>query len=162
MNKGEDRIKIEEQETKDFNITKKIMTLIFQAYGAKIDMKQTKPFSPYDANMTAEKKNLKKRYIVEIKERNYDGELETLPLKVKKYCSIMEQVEDQTPLVVYLCNDGQYYIFNLNRLDLNKVEIKNWNIPKVQYSDNHQYEKQPTFFLPITQSIYNGYYAHNQ
>lgn len=157
-----DRERIEVQETKDFNITNNIMRQIFQAYDAKIDMKQTKPFSAYDATMKAEKKNIKKNYVVEIKERNYDGELETLPLKVKKYCSIMEKVEDQTPLVIYLCNGEEYYIFDLNRLDLNKVEIRNWNIPKVQYADNHQFERQPTFFLPITQSIYNGYYAHNQ
>lgn len=159
-----DREKIEVQEQKDFLITNNIMTRIFQAYDAKIDMKQTKPFSAYDADMTVEKKNNKKEYIVEIKERNYDGELETLPLKVKKYCSIMEKVDNQTPLVIYLCNDGQYFIYDLTKLDLNKVEIKNWNIPKVQYSTNHQYEEQPTFFLPLNQSIYNGTfaYANNQ
>ena len=158
---------INAQEKKDFHITNKIMTQIFQIYGAKAKLDQMPPFSNYDANMNVTKgNNIKKQYTVEIKERNVPclEDLESLPLKVKKYCNIKSHSGNKTPLVIYLVNGEEYYIFDLNKLDLNKVEIRNWNIPKVQYSDKHIYEEQPTFFLPLNQSIYNGTfaYANNQ
>ena len=157
---------IQTQETKDFHITNKIMSQIFQTYDATATLKQMPQFSNYDATMEVSKGNIKRFYTVEIKERNVQSleDLETLPLKVKKYCNIKKNSEDKTPLVIYLVNGEEYYIFDLNKLDLNKVQIANWNIPKVQYSDKHQYEQQPTFFLPLNQSIYNGTfaYANNQ
>ncbi|MBQ3944239.1 MAG: hypothetical protein II670_01335, partial [Alphaproteobacteria bacterium] len=64
--------------------------------------------------------------------------------------------ENETPLVIYLVNDEEYFIFNLNKLDLNNITIKNWNIPKVQFTSKQEYEQQPTFFIPLNQSIYNG------
>ena len=149
------------QEKKDYNITLNIMAKIFQQYGANISMTPMPLYHPYDANMTVTTKNKTKEYAVEIKERNYVGELKTLPLKVKKYCNIMSNVGNKTPIVIYLCNGKEYYIFDLNKLDLNKLIIKNWNIPKVQLTNNHQFEEQPTFFIPISMSIYRGTYANN-
>ena len=75
--------------------------------------------------------NRHKRYTIEIKERNVDSieDLETLPLKVKKYCNIMEKTkEDETPLIIYLVNNSNYYIFNLKALDLNTLNLRNWTI----------------------------------
>lgn len=144
---------IQEQERKDYAQTKKIMERIFAAYDASVEMSQTKPFSAYDAKM---KINGKRKYTVEIKERS-STEYDTMPLKVKKYCSIMESTkEDETPIAIYLVGEEHYYIFNLRKLDLNKVVIKNWNIPKVQFSDRKEYEPQPTFFIPISMCVYDG------
>lgn len=153
---------INAQETKDFIITNNIMTKIFQAYQATTTLKQMPQFSHFDATMDVTKGEIKKLYTVEIKERNVPclEDLETLPLKVKKYCNIKKHSGNKTPLVIYLVNNEEYYIYDLNKLDLNKVIIANWNIPKVQYSDKHQYEEQPTFFLPLNQSIYNGTFAY--
>ena len=149
---------IEEQEKKDFKITQKIMNKIFNTYGATVEMTQTKQYSAYDAKMTVTK-NRKHKYTVEIKERNVDSieEMETLPLKVKKYCSIMEKTkEDETPLAIYLVNNQEYFIFNLKDLDLNKLNLKNWFIAKKQFTDKRQFEEQPTFFIPVSFCKYNG------
>lgn len=154
--------RMQEQELKDFNITLGIMTNIFQEYGYKVKMDKTEIYSPYDANMIVKKNDKIRKYTVEIKERNSNS-YDTMPLKVKKYCNIMESTKkDETPLAIYLVNDHNYYIYNLRTLDLNKVELKNWNIPKIQFTTNQEYEKVPTFFLPINQSIYHGTYANNQ
>lgn len=154
--------KMQEQELKDYNITLRIMTKIFNSYDATVKMKPMPTFNAIDARMTVQKGIKTKSYAIEIKERNTNGELDTLPLKCKKYCNIMSETkEDETPIAIYLVNGEEYYIFNLKKLDLNKVIIKNWNIPKVQYSDKHQYEEQPTFFIPLNQSIYNGIIPHN-
>ena len=149
---------VQEQEKKDFEITKKIMNKIFNTYGATVEMTQTQPFSAYDAKMTVTK-NRKHNYTVEIKERNVEDTeyLETMPLKVKKYCSIMEKTkEDETPLAIYLVNNEEYFIFNIKDLDLNKLNLKNWFIAKKQFTDKRQFEEQPTFFIPISMCIYNG------
>ena len=143
-----------EQETKDFNTTKKIMKRIFQKYKKKFEMEQNPIYSPIDSWMRVGQK----QYNVEIKERQQDMEkYQTLPLKVKKYCNIIENTDQTTtPLIIYLLNNSEYYIFNLNKIDLNKVELKNWNIAKVQYCENQTFEFQPTFFLPLNMAVYNG------
>lgn len=160
-----DRQRMEAQEWKDYTTTKKIMTNIFSAYDATFDMKPMPTYCYVDARMKAEKGGKSKSYTIEIKERNINGELETLPLKCKKYCNIMaETKENETPLAIYLVNDSEYYIFNLQKLDMNKVIIKNWNIPKVNFAkitEKMEYEETPTFFIPINQSIYNGIIPHN-
>jgi hypothetical protein len=143
------------QEQKDFDVTKKIMTKIFAAYGCTPQMTKMDEYSPYDAKMAAKKR----KYHVEIKERNVPciEDLETLPLKVKKYCNILENTpENVTPIIIYLVNDEKYYIFNLRHLDLNKVELRNWVIPKVNYTQKKEYDKVPTFFIPIQMAQYNG------
>lgn len=146
------------QEKKDFIITDKIMTKIFQKYNATATLHEMPQFTHYDATMEVTKGNFTKEYTVEIKERNVTKPeyLETMPLKVKKYCNILSHSEGKTPLVIYLLNNDQYYIFDLSKLDLNKVKIANWKIPKVQYSDTHDYDEQPTFFFPISMAVYNG------
>lgn len=150
-----DKNKMQQQETKDFITTQKIMEKIFAAYNKTAKLKQNPIYSAIDAQMIV---NNKKRYAVEIKERQQDMELyDTLPLKVSKYCNILESKgEDETPLIIYLVNDEQYFIFNLEKIDLNKCTICNWLINKVEFSQNQQKDKQPTIFLPINQCVYNG------
>jgi len=146
------------QEKKDFIITNKIMAKIFQRYDAIATLTQMPRFTHYDATMEVTKGDFTKEYTVEIKERNVSNPeyMDTMPLKVKKYVNIINHSEDKTPLVIYLLNNEQYYIFDLTKLDLNKVKIANWKIPKVQYADTHEYEEQPTFFFPISMAVYNG------
>lgn len=149
-----------EQEKKDFNITKKIMKKIFSTYGAHAKLEQTSIYSPYDALMTVTsgKKNIKK-YAVEIKERNQNLEVfDCLPITAKKFIKVKDAAfkNNLTPIVIYLVNDEDYFIYDLNKLDLNKVELKNWNIKKVEYSLTSDLVPTPAFFLPLNQCIYNG------
>ena len=150
-----DKDKMEEQELKDFKTTEKIMHKIFKTYNKVAELKQNPIFSPIDACMIVDNKF---KYAVEIKERFQNlEEFATLPLKVSKYCSIKEnKPEDAKPLIIYLLNDEQYFIFNLDKLDLNKCAIKNWLINKIEFCNGQQKEKQPTIFIPLEQAVYNG------
>lgn len=156
--------KLDQQEQQDFETTKQIMTQIFNAYNVKIEMTQMPRFYHYDATMVAKKGNeVKKKYTLEIKQNNFIGELDYLPIRCKKYANIIQNTKkDETPLAIYLCANGTYYVFDLKKLDLNKVIVKNWNIAKVQYTNTQTYEVKPTFFMPITEAQYTGTYAHNQ
>lgn len=147
------------QEKKDFETTEKIMKKIFKAYNKTVEIKQNPIYSAIDASMLVSKKF---KYNVEIKERVQDTDIyDTLPLKVTKYCNIMENTdEDVTPLIIYLLNDSEYYIFDLSKLDLNKCQICNWYINKVEFTASQQKEKQPTIFIPLEQAIYNGIIPH--
>ena len=150
--------KMELQEMKDYKTTEKIMHQIFKAYGAKTHLRKEPTYSPVDASMRVEKGDNIRDYKIEIKERitNY-SDINEVPLKVQKYCNIIDATpKNQTPLIIYLLNNSDYYIFDLNKIDFNKVKIQNWIINKVEFSDNSCKEKIPTFFLPLSQCIYNG------
>ena len=150
--------KMELQEMKDYKTTEKIMHQIFNAYGAKAHLKKEPIYSSVDASMRVEKGDNIRDYKIEIKERitNY-SDINEVPLKVQKYCNIIDATsKGQTPLIIYLLNNSEYYIFDLNKIDFNKVKIQNWMINKVEYSDNSCKEKIPTFFIPLSQCIYNG------
>lgn len=148
---------MDEQEQKDFDTTEKIMKQIFTSYHATAQLNKNESYAPVDAYMNVKKGEINKWYSIEIKERKQDMDIyDTLPLKVSKYINIMEASKGITPLVIYLLNNEEYYIFDLNNIDLNKVEIKLWNIAKVQYCEKQEYEQKPTFFIPITMAKYNG------
>lgn len=146
------------QEQLDFNITNKIMDNIFQEYGATATLTQMPLYHAYDATMDVTKGDIFKQYTVEIKERNVSSidDLETLPLKVKKYCNIMSKSGNKTPLVIYLVNGTEFYIYDLKKIDLNKVELRNWNIAITQYTQYKKYDEQPTFFFKIDEAVWKG------
>ena len=152
--------KMEEQEKKDFNQTKKIMNSIFSKYEAKIEMEQTPTYYNIDAKMKAtSKNNNSKMYLIEIKESNYRKPIEYCPMKVKKYKNVMNCVlNGETPLAVYLVNPrNEYYIFDLSKVDMDKVLVKNWMIAKVQYDEDVQeYKETLTYFFPVSEAIYKG------
>ena len=148
---------MDEQEQKDFDTTERIMKQIFTSYNATAELNKNESFAPVDAYMNVKKGKKEKWYSVEIKERKQDMDIyDTLPLKVSKYINVMEASKGITPLVIYLLNDEEYYIFNLNDIDLNKVKLKLWNIAKVQYCEKQEFEEKPTFFIPISMAKYNG------
>lgn len=151
---------VQRQEKKDYQITKKIMNNIFKTYDAKMYINPMGEYCNVDARMEVHKNDNIRNYTVEIKERNVPSleDLETLPLTCKKYCYIQTETKsNETPLIIYLVNSEKYYIFDLNKLDKNKLKIKNWRIAKKQLTDQPlKYEDTPTFFIPIGLSIYNG------
>ena len=84
-------------------------------------------------------------------------EYDTLPLTVQKYCNIIESCKlGEKPIYLSIVNDKEYYIFDISRIDMNKVIIKNWYINDIEYSDNPTKKKIPTMFIPITESVNNG------
>lgn len=151
--------RMQKQEFKDYLTTKRIFEQIFSAYDAEVCMVKEADYSHIDARLTVTKNGKSKQYTVEIKTRNVDSPeyLETMPLKVSKYCDIMDVTySHETPLVIYLINDEDYYIFNLKKLDWNNIKCFNWCINKVEYTTNKKTAKTPVFMLPISEAIYNG------
>ena len=152
-----DNEKTDIQELKDFQMTVKILSRLFKKYNPQFS--QMAKGCVYDAKMYfTDYKNELYRYHIEIKSRRQNmEEYDTLPLTVQKYCNIIESCKlGEKPIYISLVNDEEYYIFDLSRIDMNKVIIKNWYINDIEYSDNPTKKKIPTMFIPITESVNNG------
>lgn len=149
--------KADEQELKDYQNTVKILSRLFKKYNPQFTMMAKG--CVYDAKMYfTDSNNEVYRYLIEIKSRKQNmEEYDTLPLTVQKYCNIIESCTlGEKPIYISIVNDDEYYIFDLSRIDMNKVTIKNWLINDIEYSDNPVKKKIPTMFIPITESVNNG------
>lgn len=149
--------KTDKQELKDYEITVKILTRLFNKYNPQFYMMAKG--NVFDAKMYfIDKRNEVYRYHIEIKSRKQNMDIyDTLPLTVQKYCNLKESCKlGEKAIYVSLLNDDEYYIFDLNKIDMNKVIIKNWYINDIEYSDNPTKKKIPTMFIPITEAVNNG------
>lgn len=150
---------VERQEMKDYIQSEAIFKRIFRAYNAVTACRQTKQYSHYDMDMKVTKKGNIKRYNVEIKERNQDMDsYDELPLTMYKFLSIKESCKNgEIPLIIYLINDEEYYIFNLNDVCLCECEVRLWRIQAEQLSANSKKRvEEPTVFIPTRLARYNG------
>lgn len=147
----------DKQELKDYQITVTILSRIFKSYDPQFTMMAKG--CVFDAKMYfTDNNNELYRYHIEIKSRRQNmEEYDTLPLTVQKYCNIIESCKlGEKPIYLSLLNDDEYYIFDLNKIDMNKVIIRNWYINDIEYSANPVKKKIPTMFIPITESVNNG------
>lgn len=149
--------KADEQELKDYQMTVKILSRIFKKYNPKFT--QMAKGCVFDAKMYfITNDNEVYRYNIEIKSRKQNMEdYDTLPLTVQKYCNVKESCKlGEKPIYLSIVNEEEYYIFDLSKLDMNKVKIKNWLINDIEYSANPVKKKIPTMFIPVTESVNNG------
>ena len=96
----------------------------------------------------------------EIKTRNCNIEdCEGLPLTVNKYCNLKDDTKQWERLIyISLVNDDEYFIYDLDKVNWNKVICRHWYINDIEYTKENQIKKKiPTFFFPISESCYNGF-----
>lgn len=145
------------QEEKDFQKAKEILNKIFHHYEPTF-VKMAKGCF-YDMKMWfIDKNNNLHRYHVEIKTRKQNMELyDTLPITCQKYCNVKDTCKmGEKAIYISLLNDTEYYVFDLDKVDLNSCVIRNWAINDIEYSDAPKKVNIPTIFIPITQSVNNG------
>ncbi len=147
------------QEDKDFDKTQSVFQQILNGYD--VNFTQTGLFDPTDMRFeyTATNGAIRK-FNVEIKARNQDmGKYDDLPLKVSKYCDMRGDTQpDEKLLYVVLLNDTDYFIYDLEKIDWNMVQCRNWVINDYEYNpDGHRKKiKVPTFFFPISMACTHG------
>ena len=82
---------------------------------------------------------------------------DTLPITCQKYCNVKDTCKmGEKAIYISLLNDTEYYVFDLDKVDLNACIIRNWSINDIEYSDAPKKVNIPTIFIPITQSVNNG------
>lgn len=156
MNNTRDDERIRKQELQDYEDTKTILTDIFSDYTTTFT--QMPEFSHSDMRMevVGHQPHL---YNVEIKTRNQDmTKYQTLPLKEAKLQRLVADTkEDEKLIYVVLVNGTEYFIFDLDNIDFNTVEKRNWRIKKQEYNiGGSKYINVPTYFIPIHLAVNNG------
>lgn len=137
------------REEHDFNVFSKAIRDAYRRFEPLIWATQPKSIS--DARMTL----AGRKFNVEIKSRYQSKSYGTLPITVKKYCNLKDNTfPDETLLYAVILNDEELYIFDLKKIDMNKVIIRNWDINEVEFPAQGEpvKKKQPAMFIPFSEA----------
>lgn len=150
--------RIEKQEEQDFRIANAILHTIFQPFQPLTEKMPSK--SNYDMRMSAFTNQSTHIYAIELKSRKQDlTKYKTLPITVRKLCNMQKARREGDKLIyMVLLNNEEYYIFDLDNIQVPITSISFWNIKKVQFDDSIK-EPTPTIFLPINRAITHGKYT---
>ena len=148
--------KIEKQEEQDFRIANAILKQLFTPFQPITEKMPSK--SAYDMRMSAFTNQSTHIYAIELKSRTQDlSKYKTLPITVRKLCNLMKARREGDKLIyMVLLNNEEYYIFDLDTIQVPLTSIDFWNIKKVQFDDTSLQEETPTIFLPINRAITHG------
>lgn len=146
------------QEKYDYDRAVMVFEEIYSAFtGCTIEYKETPDNSIADMRYTISGNTRVRKYVGEIKHRNKEyQEGFSFPLLVRKYTGLKRFKEKDEKLFYLSIHLNMWALFDLDNLDLNKCEIKDWYIKDVQYSDCTHKSWQPTIFIPITQAKITG------
>ena len=153
--------RIEKQEEQDYHIANAILKSIFQIFQPITEKMPSK--SNYDMRLSAFTNQSTHIYAIELKSRTQDlSKYKTLPITVRKLCNLMKARREGEKLIyMVLLNNDEYYIFDLDNIQLPLTSIAFWNIKKVEMDDNSLQEETPTIFIPINRAIIHGKYNIN-
>lgn len=151
--------RIEKQEEQDFRIANAILKQLFTPFQPITEKMQSK--SAYDMRLSAFTNQSMHVYAIELKSRKQDlTKYKTLPITVRKLCNMQKaRMECDKLIYMVLLNNEDYYIFDLDNIQVPLSSIAFWNIKKVEMDDDSIKEPTPTIFLPIDRSITHGKYT---
>ena len=153
--------RIEKQEEQDFRIANATLKSIFKIFQPITEKMQSK--SNYDMRLSAFTNQSMHVYAIELKSRTQDlSKYTTLPITVRKLCNLQKARKEGEKLIyMVLLNNEDYYIFDLDNIQLPLTSIAFWNIKKVEMDDDSIKEPTETIFLPIDRSIIHGKFTIN-
>ena len=148
--------RIEKQEEQDFRIANAILHNIFQPFQPITEKMQSK--SNYDMRLSAFTNQSTHVYAIELKSRKQDlTKFKTLPITVRKLCNMQKARREGDKLIyMVLLNNEEYFIFDLDTIQVPLTSIAFWNVKKVEMDDDSIKEPTPTIFLPIDKAIIHG------
>ena len=153
--------RIEKQEEQDFIIANAILHNIFQPFQPLTEKMPSK--SNYDMRMSAFTNQSMHVYAIELKSRKQDiTKYTTLPITVRKLCNMQKARREGDKLIyMVLLNNEEYFIFDLDTIQVPLTSIAFWNVKKVEMDDDSIKEPTPTIFLPLDKAIIRGKYNIN-
>ena len=148
--------KIEKQEEQDFRIANAILKQLFTQFQPLTEKMPSK--SAYDMRMSAFTNQSMHVYAIELKSRKQDiTKYPTLPITVRKLCNMQKARREGDKLIyMVLLNNEEYYIFDLDTIQVPLTSIDFWNIKKVQFDNASLQEETPTIFLTLDKAITHG------
>ena len=148
--------RIEKQEEQDFRIANAILKQLFTPFQPITEKMPSK--SAYDMRMSAFTNQSTHIYAIELKSRKQDiTKYTTLPITVRKLCNMQKARKEGEKLIyMVLLNESDYFIFDLDTIQVPLTSIDFWNIKKVQFDDTSLQEETPTIFLTLDKAITHG------
>ena len=148
--------RIEKQEEQDFRIANAILKQLFTPFQPITEKMPSK--SAYDMRMSAFTNQSTHIYAIELKSRTQDiTRYKTLPITVRKLCNMQKARREGDKLIyMVLLNNEEYYIFDLDTIQVPLTSIDFWNIKKVQFDNASLQEETPTIFLTLDKAITHG------
>lgn len=148
-----------EDEERDYAYACAVFDSIYANNGEKEYFK-SEPYTVYDMKYKIVMKNGNvHQYIGELKSKNQNWDrFNELPIKVDKYCNLKDAKKPWEKLFyLVFTNNEEYYLFDLEKLDLNKCRIVNWPINKIQRTNGKKkIVPTPTIFIPVEQARLKG------
>lgn len=149
-----------EQEQKDFDI---IGGLLYELFDGNIKIEKQEHKNHHDLRATGYTSNgtLIKEYAIDLKENKQIANFPCLPLTVKKFIFMKENLRENESNIIIYFNAVEWYIFDLTHLKFDEYKITNWKVRRREYDNNSEFEYTPTIWLPKTKAILNGYFNAN-
>lgn len=121
--------------------------------GYEVSLSNTSIYSAVDLEGTVISGGRNYNFNVEVKERSKTkDQLQRYPdceLRVDKYVRMMKETPEGTELLYcVLLNKSTCYIFNLKRIDWDKVNMVDWKVNKLQVNQNSETKSYRIFQIP--------------
>lgn len=146
-----------EQEEKDFNI---IGGLLHELFDGNIKIEKQEHKNHHDLRATGYTSNgvLLKEYAIDLKENKQIANFHCLPLTVKKFLFMRENLRDGESNIIIYFNAAEWYIFDLTDFKFDEYKISNWKVKRREYDAKSEWEYTPTIWLNKDKAVLHGYF----
>ena len=146
-----------EQEEKDFNI---IGNLLHELFNGNIIIEKQPNKHHHDLRASGYTSNcvLLKEYAIDLKENKQIANFPCLPLTVKKFLFMKENLRPNERNIIIYFNTTVWYIFDLTDLKFDEYNISNWKVRRREYDTKSEWEFTPTIWLPKDKAVLHGYF----
>lgn len=146
-----------EQEEKDFKI---IGGLLHELFNGNVKIEKQPHKHHHDLRATGYTSNgtLIKEYAIDLKENKQIANFPCLPLTVKKFLFMRENLRENERNIIIYFNSGEWYIFDLTNFRFDDYKISNWKVRRREYDNNSEWEYTPTIWLNKDKAILHGYF----
>lgn len=144
-----------EQEEKDFKI---IGGLLHELFDGNIKMEKQEHKNHHDLRATGYTSNgtLLKEYAIDLKENKQIANFPFMPLTVKKFLFMRENLRPNERNIIIYFNTIEWYIFDLTDFKFDEYKISNWKVKRREYDAKSEWEYTPTIWLPKDKAILHG------
>lgn len=149
-----------EQEEKDYKIIGVLLHELFDG-NIKIDKQEHKKHHDLRCSGYTSNGTLLKEYAIDLKENKQIANFHCLPLTVKKYLFMRENLRENESNIIIYFNSVEWYIFDLTDLKFDEYKISNWKVRRREYDANSEWEFTPTIWLPKDKAVLHGYFNAN-
>lgn len=140
----------------------KNLTRIFQQQAEAREREQEHK-NHHDMRATGYTSNgvLLKEYAIDLKENKQIANFPCLPLTVKKYLFMKENLRENESNIIIYFNAVEWYIFDLTNFRFDDYSITNWKVKRREYDAKSEWEYTPTIWLNKDKAILHGYFNAN-